>query len=410
MRHVSSAFLILLALGVFIGASSSGAPAAAQTAARERPGARDFGSSLRRLKWDPSKQAAVEAGRGREGEAGPGADEEEVVRVETSLAVCDVLVADAKGRPVSGLTREDFAVTVEGRPQPIATFALGDDRSRPRFIVLIIDYSGSQLPYLKKSIAAATTLVDQLQPADRMAVVTDDVSLLADFTQDKAALKRVLNSLLSKVESGAPVGRSMQYSALLATVNELLAGRERPIVIFQTDGDELGALRPKQGGAFSVPEDRLREFSLVDVIKAAERAHATVYTIIPSVRLVGLPPEVQIERAKATLANVTRRGSRRAVSAEMFNQFVGNLLKQQTALEGLSKLTGGWAEFLETPEQAAQIYARILSDINRRYVIGFQPTDKARDGRRRKVNIEVRGHPEYVVWGRKSYYEPGPGE
>lgn len=409
MRRTTLTRLTLPALALAAVAALLSPAARAQPAEGKGAGKAEFGSSLRRLRWDPSKQAAVEVSAGRGGEAaGAASEEDEVVRVETSLAVCDVLVADAQGRPVRGLTREDFLVSVEGRPQTVATFALGDDRARERSIVLIIDYSGSQRPYLAKSVEAAKTLVDQLQPADRMAVVTDDVALLADYTGDKKALKRALDSLLAGVEAGEPAGRSRQYSALMAAVAELLAGRERPIVIFQTDGDELGALRPKRDADAPGPPGSFREFSIVDVVTAAERAHATVYTVIPSPRLVGLPPEKQLERAKASLANVRRRAEGFAVPAEFFNRYVTDLLRQQTALEGLSKLTGGWAEFLETPEQAAGIYARILSDINRRYVIGFQPTDKARDGRRRKVNIEVRGHPEYTVWGRKSFYAPEP--
>jgi hypothetical protein len=58
--------------------------------------------------------------------------------------------------------------------------------------------------------------------------------------------------------------------------------------------------------------------------------------------------------------------------------------------------------------EVADIYERIFSDVNRRYVIGFYPANKAHDGGRRRVSIEVRGHPEYTVWGRKSYYAPGP--
>jgi hypothetical protein len=71
-------------------------------------------------------------------------------------------------------------------------------------------------------------------------------------------------------------------------------------------------------------------------------------------------------------------------------------------------LTGGWAVFLEEPAQAASIYERIFSDVNRRYVVGLYPTDKERDGGRRTVSIEVRGHPEYTVCGRKACYALGP--
>src|SRR5215468_5140970 len=75
-----------------------------------------------------------------------------------------------------------------------------------------------------------------------MAIVTDDVALLAPFTKDKLKLKDGLDSLRKRAKSNR-FGRSEQYSALLATLKELLGGVERPIIIFQTDGDELGSLR-----------------------------------------------------------------------------------------------------------------------------------------------------------------------
>lgn len=347
----------------------------ARSYAQEESKRGEFGSSLERLRWDPLRKATVGAVDDVGADAGV-ADEDEVVRIESALVTTDVLVLDRAGRTVRGLTQKDFIVTEEGRPQPISTFAAGDDALRPRSIISIIDYSGSQLPYLDTSIAAAKVLVDQLHPADSMAIVTDEVSLLLDFTQDKARLKQALESLKGRAGSGNPSGASRQYSALMAALKELVVGRERPIVIFQTDGDELPSLQP-------------------------------------------LPPDVQVERAKAALRAQLRatlvggppassaRGRERNVSAQWFNLYVEQLLRAQTALQGLSKLTGGWAEHLEEPGQATQVYARILSDINNRYVLGFQPTNRARDGRRHKVSIEVRGHPEYVVRGRKAYYAPG---
>jgi len=85
---------------------------------------------------------------------------------------------------------------------------------------------------------------------------------------------------------------------------------------------------------------------------------------------------------------------------------VGVELKGQQALAVLATMTGGWTEFLEEPSQADENYSRIFSDINRRYIVGYYPTNKEHDGKRRKVNVEVRGHSEYIVMGRKSYYAP----
>ena len=81
----------------------------------------------------------------------------------------------------------------------------------------------------------------------------------------------------------------------------------------------------------------------------------------------------------------------------------------QLALAGVAARTGGWTDFLERPEQASSIYARIFSDINQRYIVGYYPTNKDRDGKRRKINIEVKGHPDYTIVGRKFYYAPSGG-
>lgn len=153
--------------------------------------------------------------------------------------------------------------------------SLGDGSTVPRSIVLIIDYSGSQAPFIENSVAAARTLVDKLKPNDRMAIVTDDVALLAPFTQDKKKLKAGLDSLRKKAKSGRP-GRSEQYSALMATLKELVGGVQRPIIIFQTDGDELSKLRsaaniPPGVEAPPMLRDQFKEYSLEDIYTAAQR-------------------------------------------------------------------------------------------------------------------------------------------
>jgi VWFA-related protein len=396
------------ALSLCLACAALAQVARAQSAPEERPRIKDkdFGSSLKRLRWDEDKKAAVETAR--EGGEGKKSDEEEVLRVETLLVVCDVLVLDRQGRAVQGLTRDDFVVTEDGKPQQLTTFALGDNASVPRSIVLIIDYSRSLIPYIKTSVEAAKALVDQLNPRDRMAIVTDDVELLADFTRDKEELKKTLDSLeKSTAPAGslsAPAaprhqfGRSLQYSALLATLREMFDGEDlRPIVIFQTDGDEVHFLRDPIISPPKHLRDTVREFSLGDIHKAAEKSRATIYTIIPGSRRMWVTPEEQSRLDKASREKST------PVQISPGDQG----LKIQMALGDVANLTGGWADFLEEPSQAAAVYARVLSDINRRYVVGYYPANKERDGKRRFVKIEVRGHPDYTVRGRKSYYAPG---
>ncbi len=435
-------FLLLLLPGL----------AFAQT--REKPKLKDFGSSLKKLKWDAQKNATTEVN------SGPRVDNDDVIKIETLLVVSELLVLDKHGRPVDGLKQSDFLITEEGVPQQVGHFLLGDNRSLPRSIVLIIDYSGSQFPYIQNSVNAANVLVDKLGPLDRMAIVTDDVELLADFTNDKRELKKRLNTLLEKSRGNEgflgvggtrrQFGKSAQYSALMATLKEAFDEEDqRPIVIFQTDGDEAEYLRnsiivpavppdlPPSLVARVQYETEMRrqlqrtsmtEFSLEDVYRTVERSRATIYTVVSGAKLIGLTPEQQLDtliaeddRAinemlptlskKAREAFIARQEERkRVVPVQVLKMRAEDNAKLQEALAGVAPLSGGWTEFLERPTQAQGIYSRIMSDISQRYIVGYYPTNKERDGKRRKISFEVKGHPEYTILGRRSYYAPGSSD
>lgn len=409
-----SAFVVLLILGFLtmagiVGEQDSSEQSQPQTKepktkTQERPQRKDFGSSLKRLRWDPEKGTAVETRKPGERPGGQG--DNEVVRVETNLVVCDVQTRDGSGRIVEGLTQSDFLVSEDGQPQQIEHFALGNDQRIGRSIVLVIDYSGSQSPYIKSSAAAAKILVDQLGPKDLMAIVTDDVALLVDFTRDKTRLKQALDSLVKK-SSARDYGRSSQFSALMATVREMFTDQDiRPVVIFQTDGDELFCLRPSNPPILSIPDIYLppgsttieqANFSLRDLYQAIEKSRALVYTVIPGIRVTG--PTTPNDR-EWSISPASTSGKRvRVTLTETRSWF-------QLAAAGAA--IGGWTSYLETPKQAPELYRSILADINGRYLIGYYPTNKAHDGTQRKVVVEVRGHPEYSVTGRRSYVAPGP--
>jgi VWFA-related protein len=390
------------------------APTGPAARAQEKQGREEFGSSLKRLKWDEKKQGMVETKKGGNRPDSP--DQDSVLRVETSLAVFDILALDQQGKAVSGLNKNDFEISEDGERQEVASFSLGDGSTVARSIVLIIDYSGSQLPFIENSVGAAKTLVDKLKPNDRMAIVTDDVALLVDFTRDKRKLKDGLDSLRKKAKSGRP-GRSEQYSALLAALKELIGGAERPIIIFQTDGDELGLLRTPASAPMGVDpppmfHGRLKEYSLEDIYTTAEKTRTTVYSVIPGMKFVGVSPEQRLENARVLFEKLfqNRHGGwggwrpQSPVFEDYLRARAQILLRQQLALAGVAKLTGGWAEYLEEPEQAAGIYDRIFSGIENRYILTYYPSNTRRDGKLRRVEIKVRNHPEYVIWGKKSYY------
>jgi VWFA-related protein len=386
---------------------------AAQTPAKSTAQEKSFGSSLMRPQRDSVERPDAGKGQGRSNDSG---NAEDTVTVNTRLAVFDVLVTDATGsRFINGLGKDDFIAVEDDKPQQVTMFALGDDAKKlPRSIILIFDRSASLLPYLDASVEAAKKLIDRLAPTDQMAIVTDDVELALGFTSDKKLLKSKIESLKKRTEAGAQ-GGSRQFSALLATLRELVdEKRGRPIIIFQTDGDEATFLTPRgtQGTGSSTANE---PYDISDVFSEIEGSRAKIYSIIPGGKIVGLSSEEAMRRGRQDIEKAQGAWNRRYESQGRKNQgqalpdvvveaYVEKRAKGQETSMRAAETSGGWYTFLETPSQAAEIYEHILADINHHYIIGYYPTDNEPSERERKVRIEVRNHPEYVVHGRKSYY------
>ena len=326
------------------------------------------------------------------------------IRVETDLVLNDVAVLDKRGTPVRGLGQGDFTVLEDDEAQQISVFSNGG-REIPVSIILLIDHSQSQLAAIETSVEAAKVLIDSLKPTDRLAIVTDDVSLLADFTSDKELLRRKLEWLKWKALSG-DFGKSQQFSALMAAINEKTRrDGTRQIVIFQTDGDESQTLGAK---GWVGPG----KFSFDRVIRAASNNGVTVYSVYTGTDLSGASEREKKELVESEYREMARRASLlrpkdqmipEKVSPAFIRSRVRQIEQDAAAVERTAVLTGGLAQSLRQPAEAAHIYDRILADIHQRYVIGYYPKNQARGARERSVEIQVNGRSGYRIIGRRSY-------
>jgi VWFA-related protein len=390
----------------------------AQSAPKEKPQLKDFGSSIKSTKNKNNKESdahnTVKSKKGAQ-------DTDDVIKIETKLVRTDVLVVNQQGKAILGLKATDFIVTENDVPQEIGTFSLGENVDVPKSIVLIMDYSGSQIPFIKNSVEAAKVLVDKLNPKDQMAIVTDDVELLVSFTNDKKILKKKLDDLKEKanIHSGGKIrtGKSLQFSALFATLNEMFHEEDiRPMIIFQSDGDEIFSVtNPNSESGYTT---RLKSeigiyFTTEELFSSIEKSRATIYSVITDYSLLGLSPEERLDKMTEKLIgknkqNLAYPNLKLSITREMVQKITERLYAQQMTMMIVARASGGFTESLETPQQADAIYTRILNDINNRYLIGYYPKNEERDGKRRTVKIEVKGHPEYIVWGRKTYTTPKP--
>ena len=154
----------------------------------------------------------------------------EVVRV-------DVLVAGG-GRPVTGLTRDDFEVRDNGVLQTIDLARL---ESLPLNVVLAFDLSrsvaGQRLAHLKQ---AGRAVLDALDPGDRVALVTfSHVPTLSQaLTNDPALIRSALERLEGRGDTALVDGL---YASIL--VGESDGGRS--LVIAFSDGMDTASWLPR---------------------------------------------------------------------------------------------------------------------------------------------------------------------
>jgi VWFA-related protein len=358
----------------------------------------------------------------------------ETIKVNTELVVSDVLVVSPRGDLISNLKKDDFIVRDDGVPQEISVFSTPQESKIGRSIILVIGYGVLIQPYIHDSVRAASLFIDKIDPADEVAIVTDRVELLTGFTSDKKALKEAISAYEEYFwKTPKPCQRNdSQYSALLAALNELVKSEDlRPVVIFQTDGDEFSYLKPespelrklnsmprfqrliKKCTDTSVWEER--PFSFENVKDSVSSRGATVYSIIVGPRVIGVPEKEVMPRVKQwfidnnKLVRKTLRGYRyRDMWSESFIDNLPPLIPRfyaqwQTAMTELAGFSGGLTVFLEKADDAERIYDNILSTMGGRYVVGFYNKLESNSGKRRNLTIGIKGHPDYVVLSRKCF-------
>jgi Ca-activated chloride channel family protein len=164
----------------------------------------------------------------------------------------DVQVGD-KNRTLSGLTREDFVVYDEGRPQEIGYF--GHD-SEPLDLLLLLDVSGSMRRYLEQMAATAKEALRQLHPGDRVGVMLFSrraevhQDLTADFAQVEQGLQEAVR--VTDLGSGTRINPAiLSAAAHLASQPAAAAGSAAPrpgrrAVLIVTDNLSLNYLAPDE--------------------------------------------------------------------------------------------------------------------------------------------------------------------
>jgi len=152
----------------------------------------------------------------------------ETIKIDTNLVTVPVIATDANGVYVADLKQEEFVLTEDGVPHQIAFFG---KVSLPFHVVLMLDTSSSTQDKLRVIQQAALAFVQQLQPADRVKVISfdDKVRDLNEFTSNRETLQAAIYSTRSG--EGTKV-----YDAIELALNTIRRIQGRKAIVMFSDG------------------------------------------------------------------------------------------------------------------------------------------------------------------------------
>jgi hypothetical protein len=152
----------------------------------------------------------------------------ETLKIDTDLVTVPVIATDTGGLYIADLRKEEFTITEDGVAQEIAFFG---KVAAPFHVVLMLDTSSSTQDKLRQIQQAAFAFVQQLQPADRVKVISfdDKIKDLNEFTSDREVLRAAINGTRSG--EGTKV-----YDAMELAINTIRKIRGRKAIVIFTDG------------------------------------------------------------------------------------------------------------------------------------------------------------------------------
>lgn len=156
------------------------------------------------------------------------AQDDEVINVETKLVTVPVIANKRDGSYLPDLRQEEFAIEEDGAEQKIAFFA---SVKEPFHVVLMLDTSASTEGKIGQIRRAATEFVAQLQPADKVKLISFDdvVNDAGNFTTDRAAV----NTRIAAIRPGR--GTKL-YDAVALAIRSLKPIEGRKVIVIFTDG------------------------------------------------------------------------------------------------------------------------------------------------------------------------------
>jgi Ca-activated chloride channel homolog len=275
-------------------------------------------------------------------------------------------VTDRDGRLVTSLTRDDFELRDEGKPQPLTQF---DNSPQPIRLIVMLDVSTSMQGNLPLLRAGAAQLFARLRSEDvtRVGTFGRDITISPEaFTHNERELEAALPDEIAP-DAPTPLWRALD-KGIDAFGSE---GGDRRVILVLSDG--------KDAAPFSFRE---RPISQAEVIDRARREDVMIYAI--GMRSRGPRP---------MMPGIGPGGLQAMVTADL----------PDPGLARVAEETGGGYTEIKLGQDLGAAFAAVADELHSQYLLGFAPPK--RDGKTHGIEVKIaRGGMKPRA--RKSYVAP----
>ena len=273
-------------------------------------------------------------------------EQDYTIRTTSRLVLLDVSVKDPRGGFVSSLSKDNFKIYENGKPQEITQFANADI---PVTVGIVVDESGSMRPKRAEVITAALSFITASNPQDEVFVINFNEKVYHGLP-DTVLFSDNISQLRDALWKDPAQGRTALYDAIFTALHQLDMGRrdKKTLVVISDGGDNISG------------------HNLKDVMDAVESTVATIYTI-------GIFDEDDPDRNPGVLKN-------------------------------LAHVSGGEVYFPPKLEDIVPVCKQIAKDIRTRYTIGYIPAVENGKGLRHiKIAVSAPDRGKLIPRTRTSY-------
>jgi Ca-activated chloride channel homolog len=270
---------------------------------------------------------------------------------DVELVLVPVTITDPLNRLVTGLDRDNFNLFEGKDRQEIKTFSSED---APVSIGVVFDMSGSMSSKIERAREAVVEFFKTANPQDEFFMITfaDKPEEIADFTSS-------VDDIQGRLIYTVPRGRTALLDAIYLGVTKMRQAKypKRALLIISDGGDN---------------HSRYTEGEIRSMVKEAD-------VLIYAIGIYDHYFPTEEERLGPTL------------------------------LSDITELTGGRAFTIDNPNDLADVSTKIGIELRNQYVIGYRPTNPARDGKWRKIKVKLlppKGLPPLKVYAKTGYYAP----